>query len=237
MSWNSRHEAIVAKWAEYSAIRATMHHRTASWYERAHYVIGPLTVVVSSVSLITQFANISATTAQQNNSSSGGGGGSTGDNSLTSMTIAVIVLTILGSILSGLQTFFRFDKTSTQHRSAAAKYESLQRDIEEHLTLDPQDRLPANEFLKTAKNTLNSLSALNLGIPSVVLNRYVNELPPVVPKADEPQVVVAEVPADDDFQDEYAEEIRRQLQQRQLQVETFQLSRLNTTVSGAASSI
>lgn len=250
-AWTPAHVALVQKWCDYSRIRAIMHQRTGSLYEWGHYTIGPLAVVVGSVSAITQFANLGSTESDTTNCTA------TTD---PSFAVAVVVLTVLSSVLSGLQTFFRFDKTSTQHRTTANKYECLQHDLEQQLALDASDRTPPLEFIQSTKQQLNDLSASNLSIPTCLLNRYLrdvdhvldatpameprrlrivvtpatrgpDEVPP--PHALDPVEPEAEEEKDlsSDYQDEFADAVRKQLRQRQDKIEAYQLSRLETATA------
>jgi hypothetical protein len=224
-NWTVSHEALLRKWADYCRLRSIMHQRTSSVYEWGHYVIGPLTIASSSVAAITQFANVGTNSCDSN-------------GSWNSFDIAVIVFVLLSSVFSGLQTFFRFDKTSTQHRSACTKYELLQHDIEEQLSLNESDRTPVIEFIRSSKAELNALSALNLSIPTYVINHYMRDVDAVlntttataVPPCNTGTRAITEVKAtiEDDYQDEYAEAIRSKLQQRQEKIIEYQLNRLNT---------
>jgi len=99
-----------------------MHTKTGAMYDIFHYIIGPATVISSSVAVVSQFANVGTSNCTD------------GETVWTPFNVVVIVFAVLSSIFSGLQTFFRFDKISTQHKTVATKYECLQRDIEEQLS-------------------------------------------------------------------------------------------------------
>jgi hypothetical protein len=252
MTWTVSQEKLVLRWKEYARIRAVMHQRTASLYDTGHYTIGPLAVIITSISAATQFSQLG--------------------NCEDGASIAVIILTILGSVLSGLQTFFRFDKTSTQHRNAGTKYETLQHDIEETMAFEAQEREPPNSFIDRVKKELNSLMSNNLAIPMCIVDRYVKDVEFVmdhsvlaVPKdtlhphssfpmgvlhtdhtsEEEKQVVpevavpiTAAVPdtsltSEDDYQDAFAEAIRHRLSEQQGKFEAYQLNRLQTTFNAA----
>ncbi len=250
-AWTPAHVALVQKWCEYSRIRAIMHHRTGSLYEWGHYTIGPLTVMVSSVSAITQFANLGSTNPNTTNCTAN-------SDTWSSFAVAVVVLTVLSSLLSGLQTFFRFDKTSTQHRTTANKYECLQHDLEQQLALDACDRVSPLEFIQSTKQQLNDLSASNLSIPTFLLNQYLRDVDhvldatpvvesrrlrivvtPATQGPDEATLPHATDPEEDekdlssDYQDEFADAVRRQLRQRQDKIEAYQLNRLETATQEA----
>lgn len=235
MSWTVSQEKLVLRWKDYARIRAIMHQRTASLYDTGHYIIGPLAVIITSISAATQFSQLG--------------------NCEDGASIAVIILTIVGSILSGLQTFFRFDKTSTQHRNAATKYETLQHDIEETLAFDVTEREPANSFIDRIKKELNGLMSNNLAIPMCIVDRYVNDVEQVVDRSllempKEPpsshlrlgsQIPAASEPvpvpdtsstSEDDYQDAFAEAIRHRLSEQQGKFEAYQLNRLQTSFGG-----
>jgi len=205
-----------------------MHQRTASWYDVGHYTLGPLAVIVTSISAITQFSESKNDCDGWNN-----------------QAIAAAILTVMGSVIAGFITFFRFDRTSTQHRSTAAKYEAVQRDIEEVLSFDAQNREDPVTFISRQKKELNALVALNLSIPSCIINRYVKDvdamlngisrgdLPSERPLEQQRTLTIAppqkeEEKKEDDYQDEFAEAIRQRLAERQEKVEIYQLNRLST---------
>lgn len=251
--WTSSMDGLVRKWADYCRIRSIMHERTGALYEKGHYIVGPLTVISSSIAAITQFANI------------GNQSCSDGQNEWNSFAIAVVVFVLLSSVFSGLQTFFRFDKTSTQHRTASAKYGALQRDLEEQLSLQIRDRDLSQELIRTTKKELNTLSSLNLTIPAFVANKYVRDVDAVLatvappsqqPSAPNTDVIIPvstatpptellkqkdtlnlesqkglktekDVVEEEDYQDEFAEAIREQLHDRQTKIEAYQLNRLS----------
>jgi hypothetical protein len=247
MTWTVSQEKLVLRWKDYARIRAIMHQRTASLYDTGHYILGPLAVIITSISAATQFSQLG--------------------NCEDGASIAVIVLTILGSVLTGLQTFFRFDKTSTQHRNAGTKYETLQHDIEETMAFEAAEREPPNSFIDRVKKELNSLMSNNLAIPMCIVDRYVKDVEMVMDRSilevpthphssvplshmhtgEEEKQVVPQLPvvvpepvpdtsltSEDDYQDAFAEAIRHRLSEQQGKFEAYQLNRLQTTFNNVA---
>lgn len=163
--WNQTQERLLRQWEEQCRIRAALHHRTAAWYERGHYILGPLAVITTSVSALTQFTQLGATSCT---------------SGISGTDIAILVMTMLGVVLAGLQTFFRFNQSSAQHQIAATKYEGLQHDIEETLSFRFQDRPDPAIFINNTKTALNALAAMNLNVPSYLITQYVKDIDALV---------------------------------------------------------
>ena len=238
MEWRPSHEILLKKWVQCCSLRHLMHDRTGSIYEWGHYIIGPVTVACSSIAAVAQFANIG-----------------TGDCGWSSFNITIVIFVLLSSVLSGLQTFFRFDSISTQHRCTASKYEILKRDMEEQLSLDVVNRISPLEFIKTCKTELNTLSELNLPIPSCVVNRYIKEVEDSIHSVFPSSLPLTAIPAiaptvvevgpiqvhsaphtslpikkeqdevGGDYQDEFIQRLQEDIQKRRTSIEKYQLDR------------
>jgi hypothetical protein len=165
--WTSSQEQLVQKWRDYAKIRSAMHQRTCNVYETGHYILGPLVVILSSVSAVTQFSQLNQSTE--------------------ATSVSSAVLSVLASILSGLQTFFRFDKTANQHRVVSIKYEALERDMEEQLSTPMESRENSLNYIGRVKKELNALLSSNLSIPQWVVDRYTNDVQSFIVSSQPPQ--------------------------------------------------
>lgn len=100
------------------------HYESAKLFDRVNYWLGIPVVVLSTFVGTSVFANI----------------GRLADPRLQ---IAIGLISVVAATLASLQTFFRFAEKAEKHRTAAAKYGALRRQVEETLALqthtDPEN--------------------------------------------------------------------------------------------------
>lgn len=207
---------ILEKWHAYSQIRANIHSQTASYYELCHYILGPCTIIIGGVSSLGQFINIS-------------------DDPDSNWAITIAVFTVLSTIGSSLQTFFRWDKLSTKHQQLSIKYEHLNRNMEEYIFQFHQR--PSEEqarILKKCKQDLNALSSEPLNIPYFIHRKiskntfqhdYTPSLRNIIPTpiTDEPPHIQAIQDEQHDVHDLLCDKIISRLNAN----EKYQIQRLN----------
>ena len=92
------------------------HYESAKLFDRINYWLGIPVVVLSTLVGTSVFANI----------------GRLADPRLQ---ILIGLVSVAAATLASLQTFFRFAEKAEKHRTAAAKYGALRREVEETLAL------------------------------------------------------------------------------------------------------
>lgn len=227
--WSDGQEQLLDKWKDYARIRSIMHLRAAGVYETAYYAIGIGAIVSSSVAALTQVTQVNDPDGR--------------------LLITVVVFTVLASIFSSLQTFFRFDKSSTEHRSASSKYDIIVHNIQETTSFARDARQDPTTFIAAVKTDMNSLIELNLSIPSWLTAEYISDVQKFLDNTNLPKIPVSgtaisgavavqikelqqedrkEQHEDLDLQDDFARAMYNKLRLHNNQIEHYQLNRLNS---------
>ncbi|MEO1390603.1 MAG: SLATT domain-containing protein [Cyanobacteria bacterium J06634_6] len=109
-------EELLESW--YRRLRNSQfaHYESAKSFARIHYWLGIPSVLLSTLIGTSIFATL-------------------GESVETNLRLAAGLVSVLAAGLTSLQTFLKLSEKSEKHRSAAARYGSLRREIEELLSL------------------------------------------------------------------------------------------------------
>lgn len=87
-------------------------------------------------------------------------------------SVIIGIVSIIVGILSTLQSYFNFEKTSEAHRISSIQYYKVYNFIKIELSLPRQQRTKIEDFLKIIKQDLERLKEISPLIPDEVINKY-----------------------------------------------------------------
>ena len=94
----------------------------------------------------------------------------------TSIRIIVGSLSILAAVLAGLQTFMKFAERSEKHRSTAARYGIVRRQLEQVYAAPPEGGNWPDDLLDNLRTQLDNLGSEAPEVPLVTFKRVQKEL-------------------------------------------------------------
>jgi len=118
---------ILGDWRKWLRESQFCHYEAARKFGKYNYWLGIPVVLLSSFVGASVFVSIGKTVNQK-------------------IQIAVGVLSILTTLLAGLQTFLRFSERSEKHRSVTAKYGALRREIEQIISFNNSAVISSSSF-------------------------------------------------------------------------------------------
>jgi hypothetical protein len=152
-----RAEQTLSKWERRARESQFSHNESAKAFENAGYWLGIPVVVLSSTVGTTVFATL------QKQVSFG-------------VQLGVGAISVLAAILAGLQTFLRFPERAEKHKTVAADYGTVRRQIEEILALSHASRGSSKECLELVRKKLDALAEVAPNVPTRIWNRTIREL-------------------------------------------------------------
>ncbi|WP_432980484.1 SLATT domain-containing protein [Dactylosporangium sp. CA-233914] len=136
----------------------------AAWYRRAresqmtHYLaanrsahlsrwLGVPSVLLSAAAGTTLFASLQK------------------DDTSSWMRLAAGLVAVVAAALTALQTFLNSDDRAAKHRTAAAAYGAIRREIEQHQVIRPQSREQATSILEGLRKRLDEIAGTAPDVP------------------------------------------------------------------------
>ncbi len=122
--------------------RRRVHAAASAYYKRSgqlrvlNYLLGIPVVVVTTLVGTTAFSSLDQTVT-------------------TGKGVFVGGLSVLAAVLASLQTFLRPGERAILYGQAGDWYSAMRREMEEYLTLPPEDRDPPREFLDSIRKEWN----------------------------------------------------------------------------------
>jgi hypothetical protein len=150
-------DQILAKWAKRARESQFSHNEAAKFFESAGYWLGIPAVVLSSVVGTTVFATLQKQVGLK-------------------VQITVGGISILAAVFAALQTFLRFAERGEKHRTVAAEYGTVRRQIEEILAIPHTMREAPKDCLEAVRKNLDSLSQIAPNVPSRIWKRTIKQL-------------------------------------------------------------
>ncbi len=139
-----RSRPLLVKWLERARTNQLQHYKAADYYSRANNLLGIPAAILSAVVGTAVFSTL---------------------EKKVGLRIELIVgsLSVLTAILAALQTFLRYAERAEKHRSVAASYGAMRKQIEEIGYLPVNQRGGLKEFLDGLRAQADSLAQ---GAPS-----------------------------------------------------------------------
>lgn len=145
-------EELLADWMRRARESQFCHYEAAKYFARVNYWVGVPVVVLTCLVGTTVYASLQSSVSFP-------------------VQVGVGAISVLASILAGLQTFLRLGERSEKHRTTGAQYGSVRRRLEVIHALSPERRGAVDEFLNRTRETLDSLAESGPDVPPRVWRR------------------------------------------------------------------
>jgi len=80
--------------------------------------------------------------------------------------IVVGIFSVIAAVFSSLQTFLKSDERASKHRSSAAEYGTIKRDIDELLVMHKESEQDFNERISRIRDRMDNLSRVSCNTKS-----------------------------------------------------------------------
>src|ERR1700761_9501576 len=144
---------ILLKWLDRARTNQLQHYSAATYYSRLNNWLGIPAVITSAVVGTTVFATLQKQVELK-----------------TQLVVGAI--SVLTAILAALQTFVRYSEKAEKHRSVAASYSAIRKQIEEIGYLPLESRGSLKEFLDGLRAQFDALAQSAPAPPSSVWRAF-----------------------------------------------------------------
>lgn len=90
-----------------------------------------------------------------------------------SLLIPITIFSFISGVFSSIVKFSRFEQRTATHKAIATKYASLENNIRRNLSLLPEDRVSAGEYLEWVSNSSDELFTAAPLIPDEIYDEWV----------------------------------------------------------------
>lgn len=153
--WHPNIEEYIKTIGEYSQCYYILHRNSEKKYNKISYSLDIPTIIISTI-----VGTLSI-------SSSG-----LFESSQKTASVFIGILSLTGSILTTINSYFSFSKRAEKHRLSGIGYQRLYLKIDLILGQKPEERPPVNEFLKTISDEYNRLSEISPVLDESILNDF-----------------------------------------------------------------
>ena len=157
--WTKEQEELLASWSERASGYRWLHSRSEKLYRCRNYTFTIPVIILSTLTGTANFAMDSFIPEENKQLAMACVGG----------------VNIFAGILSTLQNFLRYAELMESHRVAEISWSKLSRDIAVELTLEPNMRKPAFDFLNVCRAEYDRLVEQSPPIDDDIIKRYKGE--------------------------------------------------------------
>ena len=170
--WTKEQEELLASWSERASGYRWLHSRSEKLYRCRNYTFTIPVIILSTLTGTANFAMDSFIPEENKQLAMACVGG----------------VNIFAGILSTLQNFLRYAELMESHRVAEISWSKLSRDIAVELTLEPNMRKPAFDFLNVCRAEYDRLVEQSPPIDDDIIKRYKGEFNKLEPDFNHPHV-------------------------------------------------
>jgi hypothetical protein len=145
IQWSKKHDDRLDKFEKLIHREMELNKRASSYYADRVPWFGYPNIIIGSIVTFSIFINIKEDYMRYINGA----------------------LTMITTILAGLNKWLGYEKKMNMHKNTEIAYEVLVRDIDQQKDLEYKDRVPVSEFMKSLKDKFMSLKR---GSPSIPQN-------------------------------------------------------------------
>lgn len=162
---DNKKKDLIADWHRRCRQSQRLNYVTGNMYLKFHYIVGVISIIISTIVSSTFFAQISQqSSVQQNNTN------------VSIMTYIGGFLSISVGILSALQTFFRFSEKSEKYKMISAKYGAIRRQLEHLMSKDDISKIELERQLEIIRKSMDDLAINSLSIPARIKKNQIKDL-------------------------------------------------------------
>lgn len=154
--WSFEHDELLSNWGDKAACYTWMHDATQRKFARINMSLGIPVIVLSTISGTANFGISTIFPAGFNYGN------------------AVIgVLSLITGVISTISNFLGYAQSEEAHRIAGIQWSKFKRSIETELSINPNERKDASEFIKYCRAELDRLMEQSPIIPQDIINRFI----------------------------------------------------------------
>lgn len=150
--WTHQEEELLAAWAERASGYRWLHDRTSKHYDKYNKF---LEIPVSILSYLSGGAILSGSMGQDN-----------------TVRFFIGTISILGGVLTNLQTALRWKELSEKHRLVGNLFSAYHRGVTAELSLDPGFRTPPIDYIKQKRTEFDRLIEQSPPIPPQIIAEF-----------------------------------------------------------------
>jgi len=154
--WSFEHDELLSNWSDKAACYTWMHDATQRKFRKINMNLGIPVIVLSTISGTANFGISTIFPAGFNYGN------------------AVIgTLSLITGVISTISNFLGYAQSEEAHRIAGVQWSKFKRSIETELSINPNERKDASEFIKYSKAELDRLMEQSPTIPQDIIDRFI----------------------------------------------------------------
>lgn len=155
IEWSGENEDLLAEWCDIAQCYRWLHSQSHYKFSKLHALFTIPTIVFSTVSGTTLFAQLNAGTHIQR-------------------IIQIIIgsINIFVGVLSTIQQYLKISELNESHRISSLMWDKLIRNIRFELSKSPLERTEASQFLKNSRQEFDRLMENSPNIPPDIINLF-----------------------------------------------------------------
>lgn len=155
IEWSGENEDLLAEWCDIAQCYRWLHSQSHYKFSKLHALFTIPTIVFSTVSGTTLFAQLNA-------------------NAHIQIIIQIIIgsINIFVGVLSTIQQYLKISELNESHRIASLMWDKLIRNIRFELAKSPLERTEASQFLKNSRQEFDRLMENSPNIPPDIINLF-----------------------------------------------------------------
>jgi hypothetical protein len=155
--WSFEHDELLSTWADKAACYTWMHDATQRKFRTINMRLGIPVIVLSTISGTANFGISTIFPAGFNYGN------------------AVIgTLSLITGVISTVSNFLGYAQSEEAHRISSIQWSKFKRTIETELSIHPDERRNASEFIKYARSELDRLMEQNPTIPQDIIDKFIH---------------------------------------------------------------
>jgi hypothetical protein len=161
--WSSEETKILVSWCQKSAGQRWLHDKACRHYRKINNRFSYVSIILSTVAGI---------------------GGFSAESSIPWFRYLLATVNIVTGLINSFQKFVRAAEKSEAHMSVARQFASFVRTVALELSLDPEKREPASDFLKQCKSDYERMCTMAPDVPNKVIQDFNAKFPDVKHRPD-----------------------------------------------------
>jgi hypothetical protein len=154
--WSFEHDELLSNWSDKAACYTWMHDATQRKFRKINMNLGIPVIVLSTISGTANFGISTIFPAGFNYGN------------------AVIgTLSLITGVISTVSNFLGYAQSEEAHRIAGVQWSKFKRSIETELSINPNERKDASEFIKYSKAELDRLMEQSPTIPQDIIDKFI----------------------------------------------------------------
>ncbi len=158
--WSIEHEELLAEWADSAACFSFVHAECQQKCRRRNICMSLPVIILSTFSGTANF-----------------GMGSIFPETFTKANLIIGSFSLIVTLISAISNFLRYAENSEAHKIASVQWAKFQRNITTEISLSPNERSPASEFINLCRKELDRLMEQSPVVDDNVIRKFNKKYP------------------------------------------------------------